>query len=255
LRILTWAPIVGWVWHASSGSPGDPARGRLRSSGRSRRSSGISSSSPRTTTTGPQSTSTTPTSTLSILITRRHSTRTSSSSTSSFCGTVGASACPSTISCITGGKRRPFPSTRGKLVILEGIMVFFEPRVRDLVDLKIFVDTPDDIRFIRRLSRDIHERGRTVQSVIDQYMETVRPGTLRVHRANKDVRRSDRSRGRSERESPGGARLVYARHPRLIFRTDRSRWRSLPSGRAPRRETRTAATGSSTSATSGRPPS
>jgi uridine kinase len=64
----------------------------------------------------------------------------------------------------------------GKLVILEGIMVFFEPRVRDLVDLKIFVDTPDDIRFIRRLSRDIHERGRTVQSVIDQYMETVRPG-------------------------------------------------------------------------------
>ena len=66
--------------------------------------------------------------------------------------------------------------TPGKLVILEGIMVFFEPRIRDLIDLKIFVDTPDDIRFIRRLSRDIHERGRTVQSVIDQYMQTVRPG-------------------------------------------------------------------------------
>lgn len=64
----------------------------------------------------------------------------------------------------------------GKLVILEGIMVFFEPRIRELIDLKIYVDTPDDIRFIRRLSRDIHERGRTVQSVIDQYMETVRPG-------------------------------------------------------------------------------
>ncbi|MFO8043962.1 MAG: uridine kinase [Alkalispirochaeta sp.] len=64
----------------------------------------------------------------------------------------------------------------GKLVILEGIMIFFEPRIRDLIDLKIYVDTPDDIRFIRRLSRDIHERGRTVQSVIDQYMETVRPG-------------------------------------------------------------------------------
>jgi len=64
----------------------------------------------------------------------------------------------------------------GKLVILEGIMIFFEPRIRELIDLKIFVDTPDDIRFIRRLSRDIHERGRTVQSVIDQYLETVRPG-------------------------------------------------------------------------------
>ncbi|MDA3948042.1 MAG: uridine kinase [Spirochaeta sp.] len=64
----------------------------------------------------------------------------------------------------------------GKLVILEGILIFFEPRIRDLIDLKIFVDTPDDIRFIRRMSRDIHERGRTVQSVIDQYLETVRPG-------------------------------------------------------------------------------
>jgi uridine kinase len=73
-------------------------------------------------------------------------------------------------------KEETIPVDPGKLVILEGIMVFFEPRVRDLVDLKIFVDTPDDIRFIRRLSRDIHERGRTVQSVIDQYMETVRPG-------------------------------------------------------------------------------
>lgn len=64
----------------------------------------------------------------------------------------------------------------GKLVILEGIMIFFESQIRDLIDLKIYVDTPDDIRFIRRMSRDIHERGRTVQSVIDQYLETVRPG-------------------------------------------------------------------------------
>lgn len=64
----------------------------------------------------------------------------------------------------------------GKLVILEGIMIFFESRIRDLIDLKIYVDTPDDIRFIRRMSRDIEERGRTVQSVVDQYLETVRPG-------------------------------------------------------------------------------
>jgi len=63
-----------------------------------------------------------------------------------------------------------------KLVIFEGIMVFTDRKVRDLIDLKIFVDTPDDIRFIRRLKRDITERGRTVESVIDQYLNVVRPG-------------------------------------------------------------------------------
>lgn len=63
-----------------------------------------------------------------------------------------------------------------KLIIFEGIMVFFEKRVRDLIDLKIYVDTPDDIRFIRRLERDMNERGRTMESVIKQYMEYVRPG-------------------------------------------------------------------------------
>jgi len=63
-----------------------------------------------------------------------------------------------------------------KVVIFEGIMVFTNRAVRDLIDLKIFVDTPDDIRFIRRLVRDIKERGRTVDSVVDQYMNVVRPG-------------------------------------------------------------------------------
>ncbi len=63
-----------------------------------------------------------------------------------------------------------------KLVIFEGIMIFSNTEVRDLLDLKIFVDTPDDIRFIRRLSRDIKERGRTVDSVIEQYLTVVRPG-------------------------------------------------------------------------------
>ena len=63
-----------------------------------------------------------------------------------------------------------------RLVILEGIMIFFDRRIRDLIDLKLYVDTPDDIRFIRRLRRDISERGRTVDSVIQQYMEMVRPG-------------------------------------------------------------------------------
>lgn len=63
-----------------------------------------------------------------------------------------------------------------KLVIFEGIMVFANREVRELLDLKIFVDTPDDIRFIRRLGRDIKERGRTVDSVIEQYLTVVRPG-------------------------------------------------------------------------------
>ena len=63
-----------------------------------------------------------------------------------------------------------------RLVILEGIMVFHDKRIRDLIDLKLYVDTPDDIRFIRRLQRDITERGRTVESVIAQYPAVVRPG-------------------------------------------------------------------------------
>ncbi|HUX38046.1 MAG TPA: uridine kinase [Rectinemataceae bacterium] len=63
-----------------------------------------------------------------------------------------------------------------KLVIFEGIMIFSDREVRNRIDLKIFVDTPDDIRFIRRLNRDIKERGRTVDSVIEQYLTVVRPG-------------------------------------------------------------------------------
>lgn len=62
------------------------------------------------------------------------------------------------------------------LVIIEGLMILYDKRLRDLMDLKIYVDTPDDIRFIRRLQRDIIERGRTTESVIKQYLEVVRPG-------------------------------------------------------------------------------
>lgn len=61
------------------------------------------------------------------------------------------------------------------IVIVEGILVFSEPRLLELMDIKVFVDTPDDIRFIRRLRRDIAERARTVDSVIEQYIATVRP--------------------------------------------------------------------------------
>lgn len=61
------------------------------------------------------------------------------------------------------------------VIIVEGIMAFAIPELRDMYDIKIFVDTPDDIRFIRRLSRDIEKRGRTVDNVINQYLSTVRP--------------------------------------------------------------------------------
>jgi len=61
------------------------------------------------------------------------------------------------------------------IVIIEGILIFADPRIMEQIDIKIFVDTPDDIRFIRRLRRDIDERGRTLESVIEQYLATVRP--------------------------------------------------------------------------------
>jgi uridine kinase len=61
------------------------------------------------------------------------------------------------------------------VVIVEGILIFDHKPLRDLMDIKIFVDTDPDLRFIRRLSRDITERARTVESVINQYLSTVRP--------------------------------------------------------------------------------
>jgi uridine kinase len=61
------------------------------------------------------------------------------------------------------------------VILVEGILLFAEPALRDLFDVKLFVDTDSDIRFIRRLQRDIAERGRTTDSVIHQYMTTVRP--------------------------------------------------------------------------------
>jgi len=61
------------------------------------------------------------------------------------------------------------------VVIVEGILIFAESRVLDLLDCRVFVDTPDDIRLMRRLSRDINERGRTFERTLDQYARTIRP--------------------------------------------------------------------------------
>ena len=62
-----------------------------------------------------------------------------------------------------------------RVIIVEGILTLHYHALRELMDIKIFVDTPDDIRFIRRISRDIENRNRTVESVIEQYLKTVRP--------------------------------------------------------------------------------
>jgi len=61
------------------------------------------------------------------------------------------------------------------VVLLEGILIFVEPHLRDLLDFKIYVDTDADLRLIRRLGRDMSERGRSVQDVLRQYLESVRP--------------------------------------------------------------------------------
>jgi uridine kinase len=61
------------------------------------------------------------------------------------------------------------------VVVLEGILIYVEPRVRELLDFKIYVDTDSDIRLIRRLTRDLEERGRSLPDVLRQYQETVRP--------------------------------------------------------------------------------
>lgn len=61
------------------------------------------------------------------------------------------------------------------VIIVEGVLILDDQRLRDLMDIKVFVDTDDDIRIIRRIQRDIKERGRTLDSVIGQYLATVKP--------------------------------------------------------------------------------
>lgn len=61
-----------------------------------------------------------------------------------------------------------------QVIIIEGIMLLAQPEMRDMLDIKIYVETDADVRFIRRLSRDLKERGRSVQAIIDQYLNLVR---------------------------------------------------------------------------------
>lgn len=61
------------------------------------------------------------------------------------------------------------------IILVEGILIFTDSRLRELMDIKIYVDTDPDVRFIRRMVRDLEERGRSLDSIIKQYLETVRP--------------------------------------------------------------------------------
>jgi uridine kinase len=70
---------------------------------------------------------------------------------------------------------RTFTVAPRRVILVEGILIFAEPILRNLFDVKLYIDTDADLRFIRRLQRDIAERGRTTESVIKQYQTTVRP--------------------------------------------------------------------------------
>jgi uridine kinase len=61
------------------------------------------------------------------------------------------------------------------VLIIEGILVFEDPELREMMDIKVYVDADADVRFIRRLDRDVRERGRSLESIVDQYLSTVRP--------------------------------------------------------------------------------
>lgn len=65
-----------------------------------------------------------------------------------------------------------------QIIMVEGILIFWEAKLRKMFDMKVFVETDSDICFIRRLTRDIEERGRTVESVVNQYLTTVRPSYI-----------------------------------------------------------------------------
>ena len=73
------------------------------------------------------------------------------------------------------GQKKTIKVEPRNIIIVEGILVLEDVRLRDLLDIKVYVDTDADIRILRRLTRDINERGRTLESVINQYLEVVRP--------------------------------------------------------------------------------
>ena len=67
------------------------------------------------------------------------------------------------------------PCTTARVILVEGILIFVDPALRELMDIKLFVDTDADVRILRRIMRDVKKRGRSLDSVVQQYLTTVKP--------------------------------------------------------------------------------
>jgi len=87
-------------------------------------------------------------------------------------GTVQLPIYDYTRHCRTGQFRTVGPHI---IIVLEGILILYDPELRELMDIKIYVDTAEDVRLMRRLRRDVRQRGRTMETVLEQYETTVRP--------------------------------------------------------------------------------
>ena len=119
------------------------------------------------------------------------------------CATGTRSTCRSTTSRGTRANADTDAIQPGTAIIVEGILIFADTPLRSLMDVKVFVDTDADTRFIRRLQRDVAERGRTVTSVIDQYLSHREADAPGVRRAEQALRGRDRA---GRRAQPGGGR-------------------------------------------------
>lgn len=96
------------------------------------------------------------------------------------------------------------------VILVEGILIFADPTLSDLMDIRVFVDADADVRLARRVLRDTEKRGRTVRSVVEQWQNTVKPHARKVRGAVEEERRHHRAAGR---QKPRGARSHRRPHP------------------------------------------
>ncbi len=87
------------------------------------------------------------------------------------------------------------------IIIVEGILIFSQPEILELLDLKVYVDTPSDVRLLRRIRRDIEERGRTLEQTLSQYEKTIRPMHLKFVEPVKDIADIIIPEGKNRREA------------------------------------------------------
>ena len=86
----------------------------------------------------------------------------------------------------TRNKNEKIKIEGAQVIILEGIFALYDKNIRDLMEIKIFVDTPSDVRILRRIKRDVNKRKRTIESVIEQYNKTVRPMFIQYVKPTKE---------------------------------------------------------------------